>query len=88
MDSGPAETFGNTSDPTRRHDTVDSLVIQISLWIDDGGMRARVTSDATGASTVHAAASADEILGIVDFEIRRWTRHFGVIMPATNPQDP
>ena len=57
-------------------ETMESLVIQISMWHDDDTIRARVWSDVEGRSTVRAAATRDEVLALVDTEIQRWTSRF------------
>lgn len=49
-----------------------ALVIQVTVWRDDTGLRARVWSDASGEATVHHAASDTEVLDIVRREIERW----------------
>jgi hypothetical protein len=51
---------------------MDSLVIHISMWRDDNGVRARLSSDADGRSTLHVAASVDELLRLVTEEVGRW----------------
>ena len=55
-------------------DQMDSLVIQIAMWCDDDGVRARLSGDAQGESTVHVATSVDELLLTLNSEVRRWAR--------------
>ncbi len=51
---------------------MDSLVIHISLWRDDDGVRARVLSDVDGRSNLRVVASVDELLTLVADEVGRW----------------
>jgi hypothetical protein len=53
---------------------MDSLVIQITMWRDDGTIRARLRSDADGVSDVRFAGSEHEVLALVEQAIEGWTR--------------
>jgi hypothetical protein len=49
-----------------------SLVIHISLWREDDGVRARVLTDADGRSNLRVVASVGELLTLVADEVERW----------------
>lgn len=53
---------------------MDSLVIRITMWRDDGTVRARVWSDADGHSALFVAASEQEVLALVQQSIETWQR--------------
>lgn len=55
-------------------EAMESLVIRITMWHEDDGLRARLWSDADGRSTAHVASTHEAVLAFVDAEISRWTR--------------
>ena len=65
---------------------MDSLVIQIAMWCDDDGLRARLSSDAAGESAVHVAASVDELLLTLNSEVRRWARRLDSAAAPANDE--
>jgi len=55
-----------------RGGAMETLVIQISMWRDEGTIRARLRSDADGSNVVVAATTIGDMLAHVDAEIVRW----------------